>query len=298
MENERYDAVVIGAGTAGMTAGIYLARRGKTAVVLEGNMCGGQIVNTPQVENYPGIKSVSGYEFADNMRSQLIELGGRIEYAKAIGIRTDGGTKTVVTADKEYVCDRVIIAVGAKSRSLGIENEQELIGRGVSYCATCDGVFFRGKDAAVVGGGNTALEDAEFLSDLCRKVYLIHRRDEFRGDSAAVDKLRQKNNVEFVLSSTVEKLVADNNRLSAIIVKNKNDETREISVSGLFIAIGQVPDTDFLRGVADMDENGYIIAGEDCKTSADGIYAAGDCRTKSLRQLTPAAADGAVSTIY
>ena len=290
-----YDAVIIGAGTAGMTAGIYLARRGMDAVILESDTYGGQIINSREIENYPGIKSVSGFDFATGLYEQTLSLGGDIRPGRVSGIKTGSGYMTVLTDDGEYDCKKVIIASGAKNRPLGLRGEAELIGRGISYCANCDGAFFKNKTVAVVGGGNTALDDAEFLAGICERVYLIHRRDEFRGDSVTVEALRQRSNVEFVLSKTVTSLKKGaNGSLEAVTVAGGGSET-ELNVSGLFVAVGQVPNTDFVRGVVETDPSGYIVAGEDCRTSVPGIYAAGDCRTKSLRQLVTAAADGAAA---
>ena len=293
-----FDAVIIGAGTAGMTAGIYLARRGKSAVILENNTYGGQIVNSREIENYPGLKNISGFDFATELYEQVTALGGQIEFANVTGIKNDADCKTVVTPDKEYKCKNIIIASGASNRKLGLNNEDELIGRGVSYCATCDGAFFKDKLVAVVGGGNTALDDAKFLSEICSEVVLIHRRDEFRGDSGTVQELSETANVKFVMNSVPVRLIADdNNKLTGVSVEDKiSGLVTELNISGLFIAVGQVPNTAFLKdSEVKLDEYGYVIAGEDCRTNIDGIYAVGDCRTKALRQLTTAAADGSVA---
>lgn len=293
-----FDAVIIGAGTAGMTAGIYLARRGKSAVILENNTYGGQIVNSRKIENYPGLKNISGFDFSTELYEQVTALGGQIEFANVTGIKNDADCKTVVTPDKEYKCKNIIIASGASNRKLGLNNEDELIGRGVSYCATCDGAFFKDKSVAVVGGGNTALDDAKFLSEICSEVFLIHRRDEFRGDSGTVQELSETANVKFVMNSVPVRLIADdNNKLTGVSVEDKiSGLVTELNISGLFIAVGQVPNTAFLKdSEIKLDEYGYVIAGEDCRTNIDGIYAVGDCRTKALRQLTTAAADGSVA---
>ena len=292
-----YDAVIIGAGAAGMTAGIYLARRGKSALILEGSAYGGQIINSREIQNYPAIKNISGFDFATELYEQVLALGGKVEFSKVTEIQPNGKIKKVITAANEYECKNIIIATGAVNRKLGIEKEAELTGKGVSYCATCDGAFFRNKTTAVVGGGNTALDDAVFLSEICEKVYLIHRRDEFRGDDATVHKLKNTENVEFVLNSVPTKLIEDNEKLSGIAVQNNTDGLiTELNINGLFIAVGQIPNTEFLKesGIK-LDKYGYIIAGEDCRTNKDGVFAVGDCRTKSLRQLVTAAADGAAA---
>ncbi len=292
-----HDIIIVGAGVAGLSAAIYGLRAGKSVLLFEEKTYGGQIINTPEIENYPGIKKVSGFEFATNLYEQATELGAEVKYEKVLGIIDNSDKKIVKTDSGEYETKAVILATGAKNRPLGIDREQELIGAGVSYCATCDGAFFRGKDVAVVGGGNTALEDAQFLSNYCNKVYVIHRRDSFRGEIKHVEALKSKPNVEFVLDSNVTKLIGEE-RLKAIEVGNKKTgDKREISVAGVFVAIGQMPDNEAFDELIATDEYGYIEAGEDCKTGTEGIYVAGDCRTKTVRQLTTAAADGAVAAL-
>lgn len=292
-----YDIIIVGAGTAGMSAAIYGLRAGKKVLMLEGRSYGGQIINTPEVENYPGIKKVSGFEFATNLYQQATDLGAEIIYEKVESIRDNKESKTVVTEENEYETKTVIIATGAKNRPLGLDKEKELTGAGVSYCATCDGMFFRGKDVAVVGGGSTALEDAVFLSNFCDKVYVIHRRDSFRGEDKLVKALESKENVFFVLDSVVVELKGEN-ILSGISVKNVNNGViTEIDVKGVFIAVGQEPDNHAFSELIELDEKGYVRAGEDCITNVEGIFTAGDCRTKNVRQLTTAASDGAVAAL-
>ncbi len=298
--NESYtetDLIIIGAGTAGLTAAIYACRAGKKVIVFEAVSYGGQIINSPDVENYPGMAHVSGFDFAMALYEQATGLGAEIRMEKVQSVIDKGEEKTVVTGSGEYHCKAVILATGAKNRPLGLEKEQSLIGAGVSYCATCDGNFYRGKTVAVNGGGNTALEDALYLAEICETVYLIHRRDAFRGDKKEVEALKQKDNVRFVLNSTITKLIGEE-RIEGVTVRNKmTGEEQILSVSGLFIAIGQMPDNQAFAGLVDLDESGYICAGEDCRTRTPGIYVAGDCRTKTLRQLTTAAADGAIAAV-
>ncbi len=292
------DVIIIGAGTAGLSAAIYTVRAGKSALVLEASSYGGQIINTPDIENYPGIAHISGFDFATGLYNQAKDLGADIRFERVTGIITEGNVKKVITSQNEYECKAVILATGAKNRPLGLPNEQELVGKGVSYCATCDGMFYRNKVVAVNGGGNTALEDAQFLSNYCEKVYVIHRRDRFRADQKEVERLKAKDNVEFVLDSTITKLNEDAAGLVSIEVTNKTTgDTRTIEVSGLFVAIGQAPDNTAFENVAELDEKGYIKAGEDLKTGTEGIFTAGDCRTKTVRQLTTAASDGAVAAL-
>ncbi len=297
-----YDIIIIGAGPAGLSAAIYARRSGKSVLVLEEKTYGGQIVNTPNIENYPGIAHISGFEFATNLYNQAKDFGAEFKFEKAVSIEDREDSKLVKTPKDEYEAKAVIIATGAKNRKLGIDNEDSLVGKGISYCATCDGMFFRDKDVAVNGGGNTAVEDAMFLSNYCNKVYIIHRRDEFRADDKDVERLKEKDNVELVLDSTVSEILSDtdetgNEHVSGVKVKNKNTgDERVLEVNGLFIAIGQVPDNEDFKDIVEL-ENGYVKALEDCKTDTQGIYVAGDCRTKSVRQLATAAADGAIAAI-
>lgn len=292
------DIIIIGAGTAGLSAAIYARRAGKKALILEALSYGGQIINTPEVENYPGIKNISGFDFATGLYEQAAALGAEIEYVRVTGIESNAdGSKTVHTTDGDRECKAVIIATGAKNRPLGIDREEELTGSGISYCATCDGAFYKKKSVAVNGGGNTAIEDAGFLSNFCSKVYVIHRRDEFRADVHEVEKLKAKENVEFILDSEVTALLGDDELTGIEVTNKKTGEKKELEISGLFIAIGQMPDNTAFASVVDLDEKGYIIGKEDCLTNTPGVFTAGDCRTKAVRQLTTAAADGAVAAL-
>lgn len=292
-----YDMVIVGAGTAGLTAAIYGVRAGKQVLLLEANTYGGQIINTPEIENYPGIKHTSGFEFATGLYEQAMELGAQIKYEKVKNIEDLGRLKKVVTTQQEYLCNAVILATGAKNRPLGLVHESEWIGAGVSYCATCDGAFYKGKEVAVVGGGNTALEDTLFLSNYCSKVYLVHRRDSFRGEKQLLAALKEKENVSFIFNTNITSLVGTDH-LEAVELEEKETKKKTIlPITGLFVAIGQMPDNIAFANVVELNESGYIEAGEDCKTKTTGIYAAGDCRTKQIRQLTTAAADGAVAAL-
>lgn len=293
------DVIIVGAGPAGLSAAIYVERAGKHAVCFEMLTIGGQIVNTPDIANYPGIKNISGFEFSMGLYEQATELGAEVIYDKVSAVeKLEDNTFKVTTGSGEvYEAKAVILATGAKNRHLGLDKEEELTGRGVSYCATCDGAFFKGKDVAVNGGGNTALEDALFLTNYCNKVYIIHRRDEFRGEPQNLEAVKKKDNIEFILNSTISELKGDK-ALEAVVVKNKETlEEKEIPVSGLFIAIDQEPDNGDFRPVADLDNSGYIVADEKCLTKTPGIFVAGDCRTKDVRQLTTAASDGAVAAL-
>ncbi len=308
------DVIIIGAGPAGLSAAIYVQRAGKQALLLEAMTYGGQIVNTPEVENYPGIPKISGFDFATALYEQATALGAELVFDKAEKIEkkpedtpestTEGkpATKAEVlqvttSGGAVYEAKAVILATGARNRKLMIDREEELTGRGVSYCATCDGAFYKGKPVAVNGGGNTALEDALFLSNYCSRVYLVHRREGFRGEPQALEALRGKENVEFVLNATVTKLTGDS-KLTGIQVTDKlTGAVRELEVDGLFIAIGQEPENRAFGNMVTLDKAGYISAGEDCTTGTPGVFTAGDCRTKAVRQLTTAASDGAVAAL-
>ena len=292
-----YDIGIIGGGTAGLTSAIYGQRAGKKTVVIEHANFGGQIVSSHKVENYPAIASISGAEYSMNLLNQAMNLGAECAMEEVTGIRDEDGYKVIETKGKEYECKTVIIATGVTHRHMGMEKEIKLTGAGVSYCATCDGAFFRGKDVAVIGGGNTALQDADFLSNYCNKVYLVHRRDEFRGDVSLVETLKTRENVEFVLSATVKDIKGENMVEGLILNDKKTGEDFEKAVSGIFVAIGQIPQNQIFAETVKLDEYGFILASEDCLTSHPGIFVAGDCRTKEVRQLTTAAADGAVAAL-
>ena len=289
-----YDIIIIGAGPAGLTAAIYARRASKSVLVLEAKSYGGQIINTPDIENYPVAAHISGFEFATKVYEQAKALGAEFVFEKAVDIKDQGLEKEVVTDKNSYLAKAIIIATGSENRKLGVDREEELIGRGISYCATCDGAFYRNKSVAVVGGGNTALEDALYLADIAEKVYLIHRRDGFRGEDANVKALKERPNVEFVLNSQVVKLNAEK-RLESIEVLNKDGSSRVIEVKGLFVAVGRIPENQNFAKVINLDEAGYVIAGENCVTNAKGIFVAGDNRVKDVRQLVTATADGAVA---
>lgn len=288
-----YDIIIVGAGPAGLTAAIYGTRAEKKVLVLEANTYGGQIISTLDIENYPGERHISGYDFATKLYNQAKDLGAEIVFEKVIDIK-DGSIKEVITTNNSYKGKTVILATGSFNRKLGLENEDDFVGRGISYCATCDGAFFKGKSVAVAGGGNTALQDALYLSDIVKEVYVIHRRDTFRGSEKTFNELKEKDNVIFVYNSTVTKLNG-NDKLESIEVKDNNGNTKNILVDGLFIAIGRIPENRSFSKLIDLDELGYAKAGEDCHTNVDGIFVAGDNRVKSLRQLVTATSDGGVA---
>ncbi len=286
-----YDIIIVGAGPAGLTAALYAGRSNKKVLVLEAKAYGGQIVSAAKVENYPGIKSISGFDYATNLYNQVKDLGVEIKFETVLSISDD---KKVVTNNNEYKSKAIIIATGSENRKLSLENEERLIGKGVSYCATCDGNFFKGKVTAVVGGGNTALEDALYLSDIASKVYLIHRRDNFRGEDKLVKELSKKENVELILNSNVVKINGEE-KVESIVIKNNDENESILEINGLFIAVGQEPKNIMFKNVVDLDEKGYIISSDGVHTNTKGIYVAGDAREKNLRQLTTAVSDGSIA---
>ncbi|MBR5613693.1 MAG: FAD-dependent oxidoreductase [Clostridia bacterium] len=292
-----YDIIIIGGGPAGLTAALYALRAEKSVLVLEKSGLGGQIALSGKVENFPGVAQMSGSEFADNLSGQVEALGGQIEYETALEIK-DGDVKTVVTDFGEYTAKSVIIATGVKNRRLGAAGEDELIGKGVSFCAVCDGTFYKGKTVAVIGGGNTAVEDAEYLADIAQKVYLIHRRDRFRAEERLVKRLEERENVEFILDSVVQEFCIDSQGLSGMEILNvKTGQVSSLKVDGAFVAVGQIPQNDIFKGLIQIDDGGYINAGENCLTNKKGIFVAGDCRNKTVRQLTTAVGDGSVAAL-
>ncbi len=284
-----YDIIIVGAGPAGMTAAIYALRANKKILIFEAKAYGGQIASSSVVENYPGYEKISGFDLATNMYNQVLKLGGEIKYEEVTSIK-DG---EVITNKGSYKCKSIILATGVQNGKLGLDNEDELKGKGVSYCATCDGNFFKGKDVALVGGGNTALEDALYLSNIVNKVYLIHRRDTFRADQRNLEELKKRDNVEFILNSNVVK-INGTDRLESIDV-DTNGNINTINVSGLFIAIGHVPNNDAFSNMVELDERGYIKSEDGVHTSSKNIYVAGDTRVKQLRQLVTATSDGAIA---
>lgn len=292
-----YDIIIVGGGPAGLTAALYALRAGKTALIIEKSAFGGQITWSPKVENFPTIESISGTELADRLMEQAMNQGAEMELDEVTEIVLDGDVKRVKTEfGGEFEAKAIIIATGAKPRMLGIEREAELVGSGVCFCAVCDGAFYKNHPVAVNGGGNSALQDAMLLSDTCSKVYLIHRRDAFRGEAKLVEALREKDNVEFVLNSSITALHGEG-ELCGITVTDNEGAQREIAVDGLFVAIGHAPDNGIFAHLMELDEGGYAASGEECKTKTPGVFVAGDCRRKSVRQLTTAVADGSSAAL-
>ena len=286
-----YDIIVVGAGPAGMTAAIFARRANKKVLVIEAKAYGGQILNAAHIENYPAIESISGFDYAEKLYNQTLKLGAEIIFETVERVTED---RTVITNKGEYKAKAVILATGVQSRKLNIENEANFAGKGLSYCATCDGNFFRGKTVAVVGGGDAAIDDANYLADIANKVYLIHRRDEFTAEKSDLAILKSRNNVEFVLNANV-KALNGTDKLESIDVLFNDETTKNIEVDGIFIAVGQEPKNEIFSNVVDLNEFGYIVSEDGVHTKTKGIYVAGDNRIKLLRQLTTAVSDGSIA---
>ncbi len=293
----KYDIAIVGGGPAGMTAALYAARSGKSVVLFEAEMLGGQILPTRKIENYPALPDVDGYTFADGLTKQITALGVEIVYASVTKIaKTDDGF--AIEAGKEaYSASAVILATGLKHRKLGLDGEEALIGRGISFCATCDGMFFRKKEVAVVGGGNTAVQDALVLAEYCSRVYLIHRRAELRAEKNLVEQMQAKENIEFIGETVIEEFEGEENLQSLTLRNVTTGAVQYLPVSALFEAIGQLPQNAIFADLVDLDEDGYFLTDNECKTSCPGIFAAGDACRKNVRQLTTAVADGTVAAL-
>lgn len=291
-----HDIIIIGGGPAGLTAAVYARRAGKSVLVLEKGTFGGQITWSPRVENFPGFVSITGVELGDKLLEQAMGQGAEVELEEAVGVRHDAAGVTVFCdSGAEYRARALVIATGAKPRMLGVAREAELVGSGVSYCAVCDGAFYRDRTVAVVGGGNSALQDALLLSETCEKVYLIHRRATLRGEQRLAEALDKRANVKFVLEAQVKELLGGD-ALTGVVCEQRG-EKHELTVDGLFIAIGGEPDNAAFDTLLRLDEAGYADAGEDCTAPKAGVFVAGDCRKKQVRQLTTAVSDGAVAAL-
>ena len=293
------DIAVIGGGPAGLTAALYAARTGKTVTVYERECIGGQITRAPQVENYPGTGRVSGLQLGDSMAAQAEAAGAVISLTDVQKmVKETSGIFRLDTDDGECYAKAVIYACGARPKTLGLPGEAELIGHGISYCALCDGSFFKEQDVAVVGGGNSAFDDALLLSERCHHVTLIHRRSSFRAEQILVERVKQRNNISLLIDMTVSELIQKNGQLTGLALKSKIGKDETLPVSGLFVALGRLPDTQVLVGLATLDENGYVISDEKMAVSeTPGLFIAGDCRIKSVRQLTTAVSDGTIAAI-
>ena len=292
-----YDIIIVGAGPAGLTAALYALRADKTVLVLEKGTFGGQITYSPQIENYPGFAKMSGNEFAEKLIDQVINQGAEIEMETVTEIRDNGSSKTVVTEEGEHEAKAVIIATGVKHRQTGLPNENELVGAGISYCAVCDGAFFKGQTVAVLGGGNSALQEAVLLSESCEKVYVVQNLDFFTGEAKLVEKLKTKANVEFIMGTVIKELHGESELEGLTLKKEADGSESYLKVNGLFVAIGLVPNNQAFADIAGLNEWGYIDSDESCVTKTAGVFTAGDCRSKQIRQITTATADGSVAAL-
>lgn len=290
-----YDIIVIGAGPAGLTAAIYARRAEKSVLVIEKSSFGGQMTHSPKIENYPAFTQISGLELSDKMVEQALELGADIEMDKVIAVRDVEGYKHVVCEGGEYDARALIIAVGVKHRQLGLPRENELCGNGVSYCAVCDGAFYKGRAVGVVGGGNSALQEAILLSETAKKVYVIQNLDILTGEVKLQNKLAELSNVEIITGATVERLIGEE-ELTAVSIKTA-EGSKELSLDGLFVAIGLLPKNEIFAELAALNDGGYFDTDESCKTATEGVFVAGDCRQKAIRQITTATADGATAAL-
>ena len=290
-----YDIIIVGAGPAGLTAAIYALRSNKKVLVLEKETIGGQMSSSPLIENYPGFLSISGSELANNLYSQVLELGGEVELEEVLSIEF-GEIKTITTDMGKYEARAIILATGAKYRKLGLEKEDEFIGKGISFCVACDGAFYRDKTVAVIGGGNSAIINAITLSDICEKVYVVQNLDKLSAEASLINKLNEKKNVEIIYNATVQEIIGDNN-LKGIVISINNTEKRKLEIDGMFISIGLVPQNEFIKDTVTLDNYGYIKSDAECVTNIEGVFVAGDCRTKNVRQITTATADGSIAAI-
>lgn len=295
MKDNLYDTVILGGGPAGYTAALYAARAGLSTLVLEKFSAGGQMTETPLIENYPGFdEGVDGFTLGMKMAAAAERFGAVTLTTEVLSVSLLGEVKRIVTDSGEFLARSVILAMGARHRHLGVDGEEALIGRGVGYCAACDGMLYRGKTVAVVGGGNSAASDALILSKLCEKVYLIHRRDRLRATKVYHEPLERVENLTFLWNRQVKGFLSDS-KLTGVILTDGDGREETLSLDGLFISVGRIPETEIVRGQVTLDEAGYVVADESTKTNIPGVFAAGDLRTKSLRQIVTAAADGAVA---
>lgn len=292
--NDKYDVIIIGCGPAGLTSAIYCLRANKKVLILEKESIGGQMSMSPLIENYPGYQNISGSELANNMYEQVINLGADIEIEEVKDIKVNDNKKKVITDSNEYVSNVVIIATGSKYRLLGLSNEEELIGKGIHFCTSCDGAFYKDKIVAVIGGGNSALINALALSDLCKKVYLIQKLDYLTAEDILIDRIKNKENVEIITGVNVKEIVGKN-ELEKIIIE-KDNILKDIIIDGMFISIGLIPETNIVKDILELNEYGYIKA-NDCLTDIPGVFVAGDCRDKLVKQITVAVSDGTSAAI-
>ncbi|WP_394926266.1 thioredoxin-disulfide reductase [uncultured Robinsoniella sp.] len=299
MEQKIADVIIIGGGPGGYTAALYSARANLNTTVIEKLSAGGQMATTNQVDNYPGFEDgVNGFELGEKMRQGAERFGVNTVFAEVESVDLNIQPKVIHTSEGDFYARTVILATGANPREMGLEEEQKLKGRGIAYCATCDGMFYRNKTVVVVGGGNTAVADALFLSKICNKVYLVHRRDQLRASKSYMSALKQSLNIEFIWNAKVSEILHDKKVTGIVAEDIESGDRIKVACDGVFVAIGRIPNTDLFKGQIELDEGGYIVADETTKTNLPGVFAAGDVRTKPLRQIVTATADGAVASKF
>lgn len=292
-----YDIIIVGAGPAGLTAALYALRANKTVLLLEKSNFGGQMTFSPKIENYPGFKEISGTELADSLFEQVLAQGAEFELEEVVGITDNGKTKIVKTDSAEHECKAVVIATGAKHRMLGVTNEEKFVGEGISFCAVCDGAFYSGKEVIVVGGGNSALQEAILLSDVCKKVTVVQNLSTLTGEKKLADYLEKKDNVSFIFNTVIKEFTGEDELRGAVVKNEQTGEETELTFDGAFVAIGLAPENKAFESLAELDGYGYINSSENCLTKTNGVFTAGDCRTKKVRQIATAVSDGAVAAL-
>ncbi len=292
-----YDIIIVGAGPAGLTAAVYARRADKSVLVLDKGSFGGQMTFSPKIENYPGYAQISGNELAEKLVSQALAMGAEIDMCEVTGVRKEGSIFCISCADGDYMAKTVILATGAKHRLLGIEREEDFVGNGISFCAVCDGAFYAGKTVAVIGGGNSALQEAIMLSDGCEKVYVVQNLDFLTGEEKLAEILQKRSNVEIIYGCTVEEIHGAENFEGIFIKKTATGEKMRLDLDGMFVAIGQVPENEQYQNLVTLSDRGYIVSDENCLTDTEGLFVAGDCRTKNIRQIATACGDGAVAAL-
>ena len=297
--SQKYDVIIVGGGPGGYAAALYCVRAGLSTLIFERMVPGGQLATTSWIENYPGFEpGIDGFELSDKMKSGAERFGAKSEFGEVLSMDLNAAPKKLTTSVGELLADNVILAMGANPRELGIPSEAKLRGRGVSYCATCDGMFYRGKTVVVAGGGNSAAEDALTLSKLCKKVYIVHRRDALRATQSYMAPLQQAENIEILYNRQIADILGESAVTGVSLKNSETGEAEEVACDGVFVAIGRIPNSELVQGQIDLDASGYVIAGEDTRTNIPGVFAVGDLRTKPLRQVITAAADGAVASKF
>ncbi len=298
MEQKNYDIIIIGGGPGGLTASIYAQRAGLKTLIIEKAIAGGQITLTPEIENYPGYENIDGFTLGNNMKNSAVKFGAKIINTEVKSVDFSEKLKKVTVKNEELFAKTVIISTGAEARKLGLKNEESFIGKGVSYCAHCDGMFFRGKTVVVAGGGNSAVSDALYLSNICSKVYIVHRRDKLRASKIYNEKIFKRDNIEILWNTKITDFIGEE-RISGLMLENTKDQSiSKLSCDGVFVSIGRTPETKLFKDILDIDEDGYILSDETTKTNIDGVFAVGDVRKKELRQIVTAVSDGAVSAHF